>query len=135
MKRTLVFAIVPIWLAFSQTKPNLPGSPLAEITPAEHELFRLGLDDFTEIETSYMYLPAAPRQQANLQLLVRSHSVDFAQIAGAIQRAARGIDPALVVRVNPLEDNLELWRTLSRLVSGLAGGLGILALLLASIGV
>jgi CxxC motif-containing protein (DUF1111 family) len=52
MKRTLVFAIVPIWLAFSQTKPNLPGSPLAEITPAEHELFRLGLDDFTEVETA-----------------------------------------------------------------------------------
>jgi CxxC motif-containing protein (DUF1111 family) len=52
MKRTLVFAIVPIWLAFSQTKPNLPGGPLAEITPAEHELFRLGLDDFTEVETA-----------------------------------------------------------------------------------
>ena len=52
MKRTLVFAIVPIWLAFSQTRSNLPGSPLAEITPAEHELFRLGLDDFTEVETA-----------------------------------------------------------------------------------
>src|SRR6185369_4377119 len=52
MKRTLLFAIVPIWLAFSQTNLTLPGSPLAEITPTEHELFRLGLDDFTEVETA-----------------------------------------------------------------------------------
>src|SRR5262249_35645723 len=44
-------------------------------------------------------------------------------------------DAALVVRVIPLEDNLEFWRTLSRLVTGLAGSLGTLALLLASIGV
>jgi len=29
---------------------RLPGSPLASITPQEHELFRLGLEDFTEVE-------------------------------------------------------------------------------------
>ena len=93
------------------------------------------LYDFTEIENSYMYLPAVPRQQADLRLLVRSRSVDFAQVAGGIRAAAHEIDPGLVVRVSPLEDNLELWRTLSRLVTALAGALGTLALLLASIGV
>ena len=81
-----------------------------------------------------MYVPAAPRQQAELRLLVRSRT-DFVQVAAGIRAAAREIDPALVVLVKPLEDNLELWRTLSRLVTGLAGSLGILALLLASIGV
>src|SRR6185295_16743293 len=35
----------------------------------------------------------------------------------------------------PLEDNLELWRTLSRLVTAIAGLLGTLALLIASVGV
>ena len=48
----IVAAIVPLWLAFSQTHLILPGSPLAGITPTEHELFRMGLDDFTEVETA-----------------------------------------------------------------------------------
>ncbi|MEO8658254.1 MAG: di-heme oxidoredictase family protein [Bryobacteraceae bacterium] len=40
-------------LSFSQTgRPLLPGSPLAGITSAELETFRLGLDDFTEVETA-----------------------------------------------------------------------------------
>ena len=41
-------------LCFSQTgrQPVLPGSPLPGITPSEHELFRLGLADFTEVETA-----------------------------------------------------------------------------------
>ena len=29
---------------------RLPGSPLPEVTAQEHELFRMGLDDFTEVE-------------------------------------------------------------------------------------
>ena len=44
------------WLAFSQSgapaKGLLPGSPLPGITGSEHELFRLGLDDFTAVETA-----------------------------------------------------------------------------------
>ena len=92
------------------------------------------LYDFAGIEDSYMYLPASPRRQAELQLLVRSRT-DFAQLSGAIRQAAQEIDPALVAVINPLEDNLEFWRTLSRLVTGMASSLGALALLLASIGV
>lgn len=45
-------AVVPLWLAFSQGTPTLPGDPLAGLTPFEHELFQLGLDDFTEVETA-----------------------------------------------------------------------------------
>jgi CxxC motif-containing protein (DUF1111 family) len=42
-----------VGLSFSQTGARLvlPGSPLPGITPSEHELFRLGLGDFTEVET------------------------------------------------------------------------------------
>src|SRR5436190_22516763 len=46
--------IVCAGLSFSQTgaRQVLPGSPLAGITPSEQELFRLGLNDFTEVETA-----------------------------------------------------------------------------------
>src|SRR5436309_3217506 len=40
------------WLSFSQMPAPLPGSPLPGITGAEEELFRLGLEDFTEVETA-----------------------------------------------------------------------------------
>jgi len=33
-------------------RPVMPGDPLPGITPTEFELFRLGLDDFTEVETA-----------------------------------------------------------------------------------
>jgi len=39
-------------LAFSQTGAIIPGSPLPGLTPYEHELFRMGLEDFTEVETA-----------------------------------------------------------------------------------
>ena len=39
------------------------------------------------------------------------------------------------MQVNPLEQNLDFWRTVSRLVAGLSGSLGLLALILASLGV
>jgi len=42
------------WLSFSQTSPPLsPGSPLRGINAAEQELFRRGLEDFTEVETAH----------------------------------------------------------------------------------
>ncbi len=46
------FLAAHAWLAFSQTESILPGDPLPGISPIEHELFRLGVDDFTEIETA-----------------------------------------------------------------------------------
>lgn len=46
-------ALAAVGLCFSQSSgPGiLPGSPLPGITPAEFELFRLGLENFTEVET------------------------------------------------------------------------------------
>src|ERR1044072_304079 len=48
----LVLLTISGLLSYSQTGALLPGSPLAGITPAEHELFRMGLEDFTEVETA-----------------------------------------------------------------------------------
>jgi ABC-type antimicrobial peptide transport system permease subunit len=67
-------------------------------------------------------------------VLVRS-AVSFASMTAGIRTVMQGLDPNLVVNINRLEDNLDFWRSLSRLAAGLSGSLGALALLLASIGV
>jgi predicted permease len=92
------------------------------------------VSQIAEIDSSYMYLPAGRQAQRGLDLLVRSQ-LDFAALASAIRGSVREIDPGLVVRVARLEENLEFWRTGSRLIAGLSGSLSVLALVLASIGV
>ena len=82
----------------------------------------------------FVYRPAGPAEQDRLQLLVHSKSGDTATASG-IREAARALDANLVVDVTKLADNLEVWRTPSRLVAALSGVLGTLALLLAAIGV
>jgi macrolide transport system ATP-binding/permease protein len=82
----------------------------------------------------FFYIPAGPKEQARLQLLVHSKSGDTATASG-IREVARTLDADLAVDVTKLEENLELWRTPSRIVAALSGVLGALALLLASIGV
>jgi putative ABC transport system permease protein len=92
------------------------------------------LTSIGETVSSYMYLPAGPRDQRRLRLLVRS-GTDFAALASAIRAVSRELDSGIVTRVNPLEENLDFWLTVSRLVAGLSGFLGLLALTLASLGV
>jgi len=87
-----------------------------------------------EAESSYMYLPAGPSTERRLGLLVRSQA-DFAALATSVGKMTRELDPGLVVRVNRLEKNLDLWRKRSRLIASLSGSLGLLALLMASVGV
>jgi len=87
-----------------------------------------------ETEKVYVYLPSGPKEQAHMVLLV--HSVGgYEGVASGIREATRALDPQVVVDVTRLEDNLETWRTPSRIVAALSGALGTLALLLASIGV
>ncbi len=79
-------------------------------------------------------MPAGPKEQEHLQLLVHS-SDGFASTAKGIHAAVHALDPDVVADVARLEDNLEFWRTPPRIVAILAGSLGALGLLLASIGV
>ena len=85
-------------------------------------------------EGLFIYMPAGPMEQDALQLLVQSKGGDVATIHG-IRGTARTLDPDLIVDVTKLQDNLEMWRTPSRIVASLSSVLGALALLLASIGV
>ena len=82
-------------------------------------------------DETYMYLPAGPDEQVRLQLLVRGPGAD----PRVIQSAIHDLDPNLVVDAARLEENLEFWRAPSRIAATLAGSLGALGLLLASIGV
>jgi predicted permease len=83
---------------------------------------------------TFLYLPAGPKQQVRMQLLV--HGVDgFASMAAGIRAAIHSIDHGLVVDVARLEDNLEFWRGPSRIAAILAGALGALGMLLACVGV
>jgi predicted permease len=82
----------------------------------------------------YAYLPAGPKEQMLLKLLV--HGTDgFGSMAKGIRAAIHSLDPDVVADVTRLEDNLEFWRIPSRIVAVLAGSLGALGMLLACIGV
>ena len=90
---------------------------------------------FGDIDPYYLYLPAAPRvATGQLELLVRSRA-DFNSTASGIRAAVRSLDPGVAVRVSPLEANLEYWRNLSGSVTALGAALGMLALVLATLGI
>jgi predicted permease len=86
------------------------------------------------IDSSLLYLPASPNSQRGLRLVVRGPA-DFGALATSVRSVARELDSGLVVRVNRLEENLDFWRTGSRLIAGLSGTISVLALVLASVGV
>jgi predicted permease len=85
-------------------------------------------------DTNYIYLPVARDSSHGFNVLVRSR-LPLSAIAPAVRDVARALEPALVVTVSPLEDNLSFWRSVSRLTAGVSGALGLLALLLASVGI
>ena len=82
----------------------------------------------------YVYLPAGPKEQSRLQLMIHGGG-GFAAVAAGVRGAASELDPDVVVDVTKFEDNLETWRVPARIVAGLSGSLGALGLLLAAVGV
>ncbi|MGH9657237.1 MAG: di-heme oxidoredictase family protein [Bryobacteraceae bacterium] len=52
MKRLILIASAALLLSSQSPPPLLPGSPLPGISPADFERFRIGLDDFLEVETA-----------------------------------------------------------------------------------
>jgi macrolide transport system ATP-binding/permease protein len=87
-----------------------------------------------KLDTSYLYFPAGPQDDSRSYVLVR-YATGFKDVSNGIRQAVRSLDPDVSVDVIKLEDNLEIWRAPSRIVAALSGALGVLALLLASIGV
>jgi putative ABC transport system permease protein len=89
---------------------------------------------FGKSDGMFVYMPAGPNEQLTAQILVHTANNNPATIK-EIRESARATDPDLIVDVTKLDDNLELWRTPSRIVAALSGVLGALALLLAAIGI
>jgi ABC-type antimicrobial peptide transport system permease subunit len=85
-------------------------------------------------DETYAYLPAGPKEQVRLKLLVHN-APGFPSIAKTIRAAVHTIDPDVAVDVVRMEDYLDVWRTPPKMVGTLAGSLGGLGLLLACIGV
>src|SRR5688572_11682812 len=80
------------------------------------------------IDPYFVYVPGGE------ELLFRIRG-DFAATAAGVRATVRAVDPTLVIRVLPLEGNLGYWRGLSGIVTTLGAGLGLLALVLASVGI
>jgi predicted permease len=78
----------------------------------------------------YIYFPRRPGGV----LMVRSRA-DFAATASSIRDLLRAADPTLAFRVLPLSVNVGFWRGVSGIVTTLGAGLGVLALVLASVGI
>jgi len=72
--------------------------------------------------------------QAGGVLLVKSRA-GFAATASGIRSIVRASDPSVAFRVLSLEGNVAWWRGVSSIVTTLGAGLGMLALVLASVGV
>jgi putative ABC transport system permease protein len=81
-----------------------------------------------------VYLPAGPRRDGDLRLLARVQ-MDQSTFATSVGALVKALDPGLVVRIHPLEENLKYWETGSRIIASVAGSLGLLALALAAVGV
>jgi macrolide transport system ATP-binding/permease protein len=81
------------------------------------------------IDPYYVYQPGG-----SSKLLVKSQ-LDFAATAPRIHQIVRGLDRSLLPLVLPLEGNLGWWRGVSGTVTTLGTGLGVLALVLASVGI
>lgn len=86
------------------------------------------------VEEPFLYVSASSRTALREKLLIRTR-VNLNEISIVIRERVRKLDPAMVVTVAPLEENLALWRTMAQLIAGLAGSLSGLGLVLASIGV
>jgi predicted permease len=88
------------------------------------------LNGLGAVDPYYVYMP---RYEGG-ELLVKIRG-DFAATAASILALVRSRDAGAVARVLPLAANLAWYRSLSGLVTTLGAGLGVLALVLATVGV
>lgn len=87
-----------------------------------------------ESNSNYLYYPFGPANNTRSYVLVR-YATSFGDVAKSMRATAQSIDPDISMNVTRLEDYLDIWRAPSRIVAGMSGSLGALALLLCSIGV
>jgi predicted permease len=88
----------------------------------------------SKVDDLFVYLPITPKDHIGLSLLVHGNA-GLSSMAKAIANEARGLDSNVLVKTTPLEDNLQIWTVASQAASTLALALGLVGLLLASVGI
>jgi predicted permease len=86
-----------------------------------------------QVDGPYIYYPIKPTNQLGLKLMVRTES-NPRSLAGPLQEAVREIDPHVLVSTTTLKDVWENQISEPRIFALFAGALGLLAMLLASVG-
>jgi predicted permease len=111
--------------------PSQDGNSSLEVigVARDAQLTRLG-----QVDTTFIYLPVPSTPESQMTLLIKS-SIDSSALMNSVKQAAREVDPTISVNVRWLEENLRQYRTVSRLVTSMAAGLGLLALLVSTLGV
>jgi putative ABC transport system permease protein len=90
--------------------------------------------DLAHVGTDFFYFPANLEHQTRMRLLAHTNA-NLAATAKLIRDAAHSLDANVIVTAKPMEENLEIWRTPSRMLAFLTGALGLSGLLLASLGI
>jgi predicted permease len=112
------------------------------LTNAEAEVIGVAKDGVRVIRSQYeldtflgdLYSPLSADDTNNFELWVRTEA-DLATVAPALRRAATSIDKDASLSLRPLKGMADQWIGPALLVAGAAGTLGMLALLLATVGV
>jgi predicted permease len=90
--------------------------------------------DLAHMEKSFFYAPPKLTRQSRMRLLTHTNG-NVPATARFIRDAAHGLDSNLIVTVKPLQENYEFWRVPSRMLATVTAVLGLLALMLASVGI
>ena len=88
----------------------------------------------TEVDETFIYYPVTPDNYREMNVVVRG-SADTKTLAAAIRQEAGALNANLLIETKTLESNLQFWQIPSRILASLGLVLGVVGLLLASLGI
>ena len=88
----------------------------------------------SHVDQTFLYFPAKLEYQTHQNLLAHANG-NVVATTKQIRDAAHSLDPNIIVIAKPLEEVLEIWRLPSRILALTTTALGLLGLLLASLGI
>ncbi len=111
-------------------KGGLPGGPTYQVIGVVKNVRSMKL---AQVDGPYFYYPINPTNQSDLKLLLRAENAPDL-LVNPVREAARQLDPQVRVGVRALAEDLRDELFAARAAALFAGTIGLLALLLASVG-
>jgi len=111
-------------------KGGFPGGPTYQVIGTVKSVRS---ERLAQVDGPYCYYPINPANQSDLKFLLRSE-IAPGLLAGPVREAVRHLDPQVRVSVNALAETLNDQLFAARAAALFAGTVGLLALLLASVG-